>query len=352
MEPRVLVTGATGFIGARLTRRLVETGHRVKVLVRPGSSRRGWQGIPEDQLEIAEGDITVGHTVFRALAGCDRLFHVAAEFRMWAARPEAILDASVIGTRETLDAAEARGLERIVVTSSTAAIGATAEPVEMDETFPFNREDSELYIVAKWRAEQIARERAARGVPIVIVNPSTVLGPGDFKPTPSGDLLLSYLNWKLPIKMPSSKGGFNVVDVDDVVTGHLLAMEKGRIGERYILGGTNVTFDQLFEELAQITGLPGPGRAATRGEAMVLGRVMQGWSRVTGEKPSLTYKLARDYVGAYVWVQTKKAERELGYVPRPLRATLVRAVRFFVENGYVKGSHRERIRLDLSAPPG
>jgi dihydroflavonol-4-reductase len=351
--PQVLVTGGTGFLGARLVRALVEQGQRVKVLARPTSSLRGLSGIDPSRLEVVHGDVTIGHTVYRALSGCDRLFHVAAEFKMWDRRPSKILDASIVGTRETLEAARSRGIEKIVVTSSTAAVGASPDETLMDETTPFNRDASGPYILAKWKAEQIALSMARDfGTPIVVVNPSTIMGPGDYKPTPSGELILTYLGWNLPFGVPWAAGGVATVDVDDVVKGHLLAMEKGRIGERYILSGDNVTIKQLFETLSEITGLRGPGFRSTRSLAMIGGAAGEAWGTISGKTPQLTYKLARDYVGSYVWVSTKKAETELGFSHRPLRSTLARAVLFYLENGYVSERRSHRIRFDHGAAIG
>jgi dihydroflavonol-4-reductase len=347
--PRVLVTGGTGLVGSRLVRALVASGYPVKVLARPTSSLRALEGLGAAKLEVVQGDVTIGHTVYRALAGCELLFHVAAEFKMWARRPASILDPSIIGTRETLDAARHRGIRKIVVTSSTAAVGATEEPVEMDESFAFNRENSAPYIVAKRRAEQIALEMAKAGMPIVVVNPSTVMGPGDFKPTPSGELILTYLKWRLPIGIPWSAGGFSIVDVDDVAVGHIQAMEKGRIGERYILGGNNVTVQQLFTTLSELTGLPGPGLRTSKGLAAVAGAVSEVLARATGKPPQLTYRFARDYVGSFVWVSSAKAETELGYRAGPLRPTLMRAIRFFLEKKYVPEDRVAKIRFDLRA---
>src|SRR6266545_3545849 len=344
--PQVLVTGGTGFVGARLVRELVAEGHRVKVLARPGSSLRALAGVEPSQLEVVHGDVTIGHTVYRALAGCDRLFHVAAEFKIWDRRPAKIFDASIIGTSETLEAARRRGIEKIVVTSSTAAVGASREPMPIDEAFPFNRENSAPYIVAKRRAEEIALGMAKSGMPIVVVNPATVMGPGDYKPTPSGELILTYLNWKLPFGVPWSPGGFSIVDVDDVAKGHLLAMQKGRVGERYILGGTNATVEQFFAALSEITGLAGPGFQAPPALAAFAGALAEMGARVSGKRPRLTYKFARDYVGWFVWVSSQKAEKELGYTARPLRPTLIRAVRFFLENGYVSADRQDKIRFD------
>jgi dihydroflavonol-4-reductase len=348
-SPEILVTGGTGFIGSRLVRKLVDDGHRVKVLARPTSSLRALAGIDEHKLEIVRGDITIGHTVYRALAGCRRLFHAAAEFKMWAPRPSQILDTAIIGTEETLEAARRRGLEKIVVTSSTAALGASSDPTPLDESSPFNRQDSTPYVVAKWKAEQVALDRARQGMPIVVVNPATVLGPGDYKPTPSADLVLEHLRWKLPFGMPVAPGGISVADVDDVVRGHIAAMDRGRVGERYILGGNNVTFEQLFAALSDITGLAGPGFRITRRLAEWGGAASELAARVLDFEPKLTYKMARDYVGAFVWVSSDKAERELGYTIRPLRPTLARAIRFFLENGFVPHERARDIRFDLTA---
>lgn len=348
-EPKILVTGATGFLGSRLVRQLVESGQHVKILARAGSSMRGLEGLPADQIEVSIGDITIEHTVYRALVGCSRLYHVAANYKMWDREPSRILDAAVVGTEATLSAARRRGLEKIVVTSSVAAVGATREAAPMDETFHFNREDSETYIVAKWRAEQIALAEAKKGLPVVVVNPTGIYGPGDWKPTPSGDAILKYLDWKFPFGFPCTDGGINVVDVDDVARGHILAMEKGRIGERYILGGENLTFEQFFTTLSDITGLVGPGRKSSEGQAMLLGRLMERWARITGGDPALTYKLARDFACHYAWVSSAKAETELGYKARSARQALSRSIRWYVENGYVSERVLRRIRLDLRA---
>ncbi|MGZ5968095.1 MAG: NAD-dependent epimerase/dehydratase family protein, partial [Polyangiales bacterium] len=266
---KALVTGASGFIGSRLVRQLVERGDDVKVLLRPTASRAGLKGLP---VEIAEGDITIGHTVYRALAGCDRLYHVAAVYKMWDPDPAKIMEPSIRGTTEVLEAVRRRGnqIRKVVVTSSVAAVASNDRPEPLDETAEWNLADSELYIVAKRRAEEIAL--AAKDLPIVVVNPSGVFGPGDAKPTPSGYLIVRYLNWKGPIAFPGSPSGMSVVDVDDVAQGHILAMEKGRIGERYILSGDNTTITKMVETLASITGLPGPGRDAGKGLVELLGR--------------------------------------------------------------------------------
>jgi dihydroflavonol-4-reductase len=341
---KYLVTGASGFIGSRIARQLCERGDRVRVLVRQGSSLAALKGLP---VEVSYGDITIGHTVYRALAGCDRLFHVAAVYKMWDPNPKKVLDPAIVGTREVLSAARARGddLEKIVVTSSVAAIGCGKPGDVLDEDADWRLDDAEQYIVAKRRAEEIALE-ASRDLPIVAVCPGGVFGPGDAKPTPSGGLVLRYLNWSLPFHFPGGPNGISVTDVDDVARGHLLAMEKGRVGQRYILGGENLTLTQIVETLAGITGLPGPGGEPPKGVAELFGRVSELYARLSGDEPEITHKMARDFFDGSFWVSSSKAERELGYVHRPARKTLARAIRWYLDRGYVKPVIASRIRYD------
>lgn len=341
---KVLVTGANGFIGSRLVRKLVERGEQVKCMVRPTASRAALSKLP---VEIVEGDITIGHTVYRALAGCDRLYHVAAVYKMWDQKPERIMDPAIRGTTEVLDAVRARGgqIRKVVVTSSVAAIGSNAHAEPLDESADWNLADSEIYIVAKRRAEEVALA-AAKELPITVVNPSGVFGPGDARPTPSGTLIVRYLNWKGPVAFPGGPGGMSVVDVDDVAEGHILAMEKGRIGERYILGGDNLTVTQIVELLSSITGLRGPGKPVAKGLAELAGRFMELRAYFGNSEPELTYKLARDYYDTFMWVSSAKAEKELGYKHRPARKTLARAIRWYLDNGYVEPKIAAEIRYD------
>lgn len=341
---KALVTGANGFLGARIVRALVERGEDVKCLVRPTASRSGLQKLP---VEIAEGDITIGHTVFRALAGCDRVYHVAAAYKMWDADPARIMDPAVAGTRNVLEAVKARGsqVQRVVVTSSVAAIGASRSPEALDETAEWTLGDSEIYTVAKRRAEEVALSMAAE-VPLVVVNPTGIFGPADARPTPSGVLITRYLNWQGPMAFPGGPGGISVADVDDVAQGHLAAMSKGRLGERYILGGDNVTITQLVELMASITGLRGPGAPAPQGLVELVGRAMETWARISGGEPELTYRMARDFYSGFMWVTSEKAERELDYKHRPARKTLARAIRWYLDNGYVDPKIAAEIRYD------
>jgi dihydroflavonol-4-reductase len=315
--------------------------------VRAGADLRQLRGLPEESLSLAYGDILVEHTVYRALAGCNRLYHVATNFKMWDRKPDTILGPAVEGTRATLDAARKRGLEKIVLTSSAASLGISQSREPMDETHEFNLGDPELYIRAKYEAEQVAQKMADDGLPIVIVLPTAVVGPGDWKPTPTGSGILEYMKLPAGFRMPVTEGGLSIVDVEDVAIGHLLAMEKGRPGERYILGGDNLTIRQMFETLSEITGLAPPGRSTSQGLVEFAARLMELKARLFGGEPRLSYRLARDYASDVVWVTSEKAERELGYTHRPARAALSRAVHWYLEKGYVPEKAARRVRLEL-----
>lgn len=341
---KVLVTGASGFIGSRIVRQLCERGDDVKVLLRPTASRAALKGLP---VEVVEGDIMIGHTVYRALAKCDRLFHVAAVYKMWDRDPRKVMDPAVRGTREVLEAVRRREgqIKRVVVTSSVAAIGCTTAAEPLDENSPWNLEESEQYVVAKRRAEEVALE-ASRDLPVVVVDPAGVFGPGDAKPTPSGFLIVSYLNWKGPGRFRGSPGGLSVVDVDDVAKGHLLAMENGRVGQRYILGGDNLGFQDVLTILSEITGLRPPASPPPKSLALFAGRLLQLVSILTGREPEITHKMVRDFYDTRMWVSSAKAEKELGYTHRPARKTLARAVRWYLDHGYVDATVASRVRYD------
>jgi dihydroflavonol-4-reductase len=342
-----LVTGATGFIGSNLVRRLVESGERVKAFVRAGSNLAPLVGLPPERCQLAYGDIDVGDTVFRALAGCDRMYHVAAVFKYSSRRPEDILRPTVEGTRGALLAARQRGIERVVVTSSAAVLGVAHGDEPMDETHPFGLSDPETYIRAKVEQLQVIEEMVDVGVPIVTVLPTAVFGPGDHRPTPNGRTLVDYLKMSSGRRIPASDGGISVVDVDDVAAGHIQAMTSGRVGEHYILGGDNVTYRQLFSLLHELTGLAEPGSTPSPSMIRLAGWILERYAGWAGRDPILTYKLARDYAFARVWVTSAKAERELGYTHRPARETLSRAIRWFLSSGAVPRPLANRVRLEL-----
>lgn len=341
---RTLVTGGTGFVGSRLVRVLLGRGRAVRVLARPGADLRALRGL---DLEVAAGDILRPDGVYRALKGCDRLFHVAAVFSLWTRDPDDILRPAVEGTKCVLEAAaRIGGVERVVVTSSAApSVGISASPDEVrDETARFNLSDSATYIVAKHRAERAALETArARGLDLVVVCPTGIFGPGDHRPTPTGENVVRFLRGQIPV---CPTGGLNVVDVDDVALGHVLAEERGAPGERYILGGENMTYRRMFELLAEVSGLPAPHGEVGRTPSMIGGFVAETVARIFGLPPVGTWRYARDFVGRYMYYGSEKAERELGYRARPAREALARSVAWYVAAGAVSGRRRARLRVD------
>jgi dihydroflavonol-4-reductase len=346
-NPWILVTGASGFIGGALVRKLVARGESVKAFVRPGSSLGGLSGLPPDRFQVAVGDVTVEHTVYRALSACSQLYHVAGAFEYGSRHPERMVADAGLAARAVLGAARRRGTENIVVTSSAATLGTTSEPEPMDETHEFNLDEPEAYVAAKVEAARVVDELVDDGMPIVSVLPSAVFGPGDLKPTPNGASLVNYLSMSPSISVPTSEGGISVVDVEDVVHGHIRAMEVGHVGARYVLGGENVTFHQFFEMLADLTGLAEPSEPKGPGSIWLLAAALELGARFAGKRPILTRKLARDYAHSYVWVKSEKAEQELGYQYRPARETLARSVRWLLESGLVPESAAERVRLEL-----
>lgn len=343
-----LVTGANGFLGARLVRRLVLRGENVKALVRAGSDLRELADLPTDQVRIAVGDVRMCDRVFAALSGCDRLYHVAATFSIDERRRDEILADAVVGTTATLEAARRKGVEKIVLTSSVGTLGATRSPDEiLDESSGQLPAEMTSYVEAKVEAEKRALEAAASGLPVTIVNPAIMIGPGDFRPTPSGSQIVNYLGFSPSFRVPIPPGGFSYANVDDVADGHIAAMERGRIGERYILGGENLTNRQLIQLLADITGLAEPGDDMTRSKANFVAFLADLYARYSGEPPLLTKKLVGSYFERYVFVSSAKAQRELGYSSRPARESLISACRWFLDNGFVSKQAARRARLEL-----
>jgi dihydroflavonol-4-reductase len=338
-----LVTGATGFVGSRLVRHLLGQGERVKALVRPGANLRSLAGLTE--VELAYGDVTVVSSVYRALAGCTRVYHLATNHRWWDSNPARILGPAIDGTRAVLAAARRRGVEKIVVTGSITSLGVAQRPEPMDEAHWLVEDRAELYALAKYRAELLALKQAEQGLPVVIVEPAFAVGPGDWRPTPSGELVLRYLKsrWRIPVY----PGGLNVVDVDDVCAGHWLAMQRGRPGERYILGGDNLTFAAFWSLLWEITGHLPPGRELGRGMLGILGGMSQLGSYATGAEPWCTLRRATHELVGYSWASSAKAEAELGYTHRSARAALERSVRFLAGHRSVPEDRAARLRHEL-----
>lgn len=345
-ESYSLVTGANGFLGATLVRKLLERGERVKAFVRPETDLTSLEGLPHDRLLLSVGDVLAEGSFYRALTNVNRVYHCAANFKLWDKNPETIVRPAEIGTQHVLRAAKARGVEKIVVTSSVAVLG-TTEGDEMDESHELNLTDPEAYVLAKIRAAEVVAQAVEAGAPVVSVLPGTMAGPGDRKPTPNGQTLLRYLKHSPSWRFPVVPGGLNIVDVEDVALGHILAMEKGVVGEHYILGGDNLTFTQIFETLADVTGLAEPSKPSSPGLARLVGSLWELWAGLRGGQPLLTSRIARDYVGSNVWVTSEKAETKLGYTHRSAREALARSVRWFLDNGYVSEQAASRVRLEL-----
>jgi len=326
-----LVTGATGFVGSHVARQLVGAGHAVRVLIRRSSDCRMIEGLP---VERAEGDLRDTASLDRALCGVRRVFHVAADYRFWTPVIDEIYQNNVEGTRHLLQAAGRADVEKFVYTSTVATIAVHREAaLPNEETRATLDEMIGHYKRSKFLAEQEAVKAAAAGLPVVIVNPTAPVGPGDWKPTPTGRIILDFVNGRMPAYVDT---GLNVAAVEDVAAGHLLAAEKGRVGERYILGGHNMTLKQILDALSAITGRRSPRMRLPHTVALAAGYADEWFSRLTGREPQIPVdgvKMSRHRM----FVASDKAERELGYKPSPVEAALARAVQWYDENGYIRG---------------
>ncbi len=334
------VTGASGFIGANLVHELVARGHRVKALLRPNADLRGLAGV---DYEPIPGDIADRAALAAGLRGCDWCFHVAASYHLWLPDYAPMFAANVEGTRTVIQSAAAAGCSRIIYTSTVGCIGlprvthGTVTPT--DESAPVSEAQmSNPYKLSKWRAEVVARELAATGLPVVIVNPSAPVGPRDVKPTPTGQVIVDFLNRALPAYLDT---GLNWVHVRDVAVGHILAAEKGRPGERYILGHAdgNWTMKQALDVLAEISSLPAPKFQVPYHLALLAAHIDEAVSRLTGKPPKAP--LAGVRMARYkMFFNPGKAIRELGLPQTPPRQALADAIAWFQNHGYVQAGTR------------
>lgn len=319
-----LVTGASGFLGWHVARTLLERGHQVRALCRPTSQIR------ELDVERVTGDLRDPESLARAVQGCELVFHVAADYRLWSKNPQDLYHSNVDGTRNLLEAAERAGAGRIVYTSTVGCIGMPKDR-NGDETTPAGLEDMVgHYKRSKWLAEQVALEKARRGLPVIIVNPTAPIGDHDWKPTPTGKIIVDFLRDRLPAFVDT---GLNLVDVRDTAVGHLLAAEKGRPGERYILGCENLTLEQILRRLATIAQKPPPTRKIPYAVAYLAGVATTAWADLTGHAPVAPLEGVR-MARKKMFVSSAKAQRELGFRPGPVDAALTRAVEWFRANGY------------------
>lgn len=329
---RAAVSGATGFIGSAVVRKLLEAGRPVRALVEPNAPTHNLDALPPGDVERVPVDVCDHEAMKRALDGCASYFHLAAVYRLWNPDPRAIYRVNIEGTTASLLAAQAAGVGRVVYTSSIAAVGLRDDGRPSDETVPFNLWDiANDYLLTKMLSERIALQHA-RALPIVVVNPAFPFGPGDIAPTPTGRIILSILRGQVP---GTGKGGFCAVDVDDVAAAHVAAETKGRIGERYILGNHNVTFKAFCDLTAQIGGVSPPRLhiPSLLGRGVALG--MELWADyVSHEEPRATLK-GIAYLQRNVWFDNAKARAELGLGETPLEASIERAVRWFRDHGKV-----------------
>jgi dihydroflavonol-4-reductase len=328
---KTLITGASGFVGAAVLRRLYTSGHDIRALLRPRSDRRNLDGLP---VEIVTGDVRDPHSLVRALKGCHALFHVAADYRLWVPSPREMYETNVNGVKYIMMAAAKRNVERIVYTSSVATLGLHSDGRPADEDTPASvKEMVGHYKRSKFLAEELVRRFVREwGLPAVIVNPSTPIGPRDIKPTPTGQVIVQAASGQMPAYVNT---GLNLVDVDDVAVGHLLAYDRGRVGERYILGGRNMTLKEILSVLDAVSGCGRARHCLPHNLVLPLAYVTEALARLTRRAaPMLTVngvKLAKKQM----FFSIEKARHELGYRPRSVERALRDAVDWFRKNGYI-----------------
>jgi dihydroflavonol-4-reductase len=324
---KALVTGATGFVGAAVARALSVAGWQVRVLVRAGSDRGNLQRLA---VEVVEGDLADLTSLERALEGCAGLFHVAADYRLGARDPKPLYRTNVEGTRNILNAARTAGVGRIVYTSSVATIGIPSDGSPGDERTPVTLSNMiGHYKRSKYLAEEVVRDAARMGMSVVIVNPSTPVGPGDIKPTPTGQLVLDAASGRMPAYVDT---GLNIVHVDDVAAGHLLAFERGGAGERYILGGEDMTLQMILAQIARLVGRTPPRVRLPYAAVLPVAYLAEAFARLSGRSGRVTLEGVR-MSRKRMFFSSGKAVSELGYRWRPPLEAFEDAVRWFRERG-------------------
>jgi dihydroflavonol-4-reductase len=332
---RSLVTGASGFVGANVVRVLLERGEDVRVLVRDGTNRANLDDLP---VEAAVGDLRDPEAVRRAVRGCRRVFHVAADYRFWARDHRELYASNVQGTINVMEACLAEGVERVVHTSTVGTIGLAALPTPCDEETPIAPGQlTSHYKRSKLEAERAALSYVARGLGVVVVNPSAPIGAHDVKPTPTGQVLVDFANGKLPAFVDT---GLNVVHVRDVAEGHWLAAERGRVGERYILGHRDMTLAEIFAELGAIIGRPPPRVRLPYFVAYAAGAISTGLAALTRRPPAIALEAVR-MSRRRMFFHPGKAVRELGLPQTPVRSAFEDALAWFAQRGYIARGSRK-----------
>lgn len=330
MPEKLLITGATGFIGSAVARNFAAKGYQLRAMVRRPDHL---PNIADLDIEIVEGDLLKPETFESCLAGCDGLLHIAAYYTMWTLEPELLFRINVDGTRALLEKALEMGIPRALYTSSVSAIGKTADGPGTEETEWNLAWVNDPYVTSKHLAMQEALRIARKGLNLVIVCPSAPLGPGDIGPTPTGKMICDYLNHKIPGYFD---GGLNIIDVDDLAEGHYLAYTKGRAGEKYILSGKDMYLKEIYDLLSEISGLPPLKMKIPAGLTNVMGWMMQTWANlVTKKHPIITLPGVR-MISLPPFYSNKKAVTELGLSNRPIEETFRRSIEYFYKMGYAK----------------
>ncbi len=333
-KPKALVTGAAGFIGSNLSRELLRQGFDVRALVRKESNRRNLEGLG---IELAFGDLRDVESLGRALDGCEVLFHTAALYSFWVPQPGVMYEINVKGTENILRAALRKGIKKVVYTSTESTIGIDEKTgLGKEELFASPEELTNHYKRSKFLAERAALQMSQEGLPVVVVNPTAPVGPYDIKPTPTGRFVLSFLNRKLPAYVNT---GLNLVSVEDVARGHILALEKGRVGERYILGHENLTFREILAMLSWLTGIKPPRVRIPFFLALAMGYLSEFLVGRVGRKTPWITAEAVKAGKQFRFFDCSKATRELGFNPMPVEEGLEKEVKWFKENGYVHPEH-------------
>jgi dihydroflavonol-4-reductase len=333
-----LVTGAAGFLGSHVARQLVARGENVRVLMRASSNNRA---VSDLSLEYVTGDLRDADSLARAMNAVKRVFHVAADYRLWAKDSQEIYDSNVGGTKNLLAAAKNAGVEQLIYTGTVATIAVERPELPNESTESKLEEMIGHYKRSKWLAEREVLQAARGGLPVMVVMPTTPVGPWDWKPTPTGKIILDFLNGKMPGYVET---GLNFVGVEECAAGHLLVAERGKLGERYLLGGENLTLKELLDTLAKITGLAAPTMKIPHGVALSMAYVESAFSRLIGREPQIPVegvKIAQHKM----FVDCSRAQRELGFRPGPVAAALERAVRWYLANGYVKAGRVKKMKL-------
>src|SRR5215475_3509416 len=331
-----LVTGASGFLGSHITRQLVARGEPVRVLLRASSNNRAIADLP---LEYVTGDLRDAASLAKALSGVERVFHVAADYRLWAKRKRDIYDSNVGGTKNLLEAAKRAGVSQFIYTSTVATI-AVDRPQHPDEFTDAKLEEMVgHYKRSKWQAERLVRDAAKQGFPAIVAMPTTPVGPWDWKPTPTGKIILDFLNGKMPGYVET---GLNFVGVEQCAAGHIMVSEKGTVGERYLLGAENLTLKSVLDILAEITGLPAPSLKIPHGLALGVAYAETVFSRLIGREPQIPVegvKIAQHMM----FVDCSRAGRELGFQAGPVAGAFERAVAWYETNGYIVPRRAKRM---------